>query len=225
MLQGGIHKALESDVHSVFDGKSHAQLCTLEQQINAKLTSGSVVDAEYWDGLRSKIRVAKARAKIAEIHAEAIKNKQDAIRKIQEKQAAEAAAAAAAADAEEEEQREQQPPARGGSTLIPPPGSRFITPGGAMDAARFKIDLTAPAPSYGVPRLGSVAAAAGVGGGLGARDALGYKTDAELYQAEAQRPMQDGETEFVDEVRVVFSFFCVFLFVLELMLGDWLSCV
>jgi len=71
----GVHKAVSDEVLAVFRGKSHEELNHMQQQIMSKITAGNVVDPEYWEGLLGHLVVFKAKAKLREIHADLLRRK------------------------------------------------------------------------------------------------------------------------------------------------------
>jgi hypothetical protein len=53
--------AVENDINSLLAGKSYDHLVILQNQIQAKLTSGEPVDVDYWENLLKKLLVCKAK--------------------------------------------------------------------------------------------------------------------------------------------------------------------
>lgn len=71
----GVHKAVSEDVLAVFRGKTYEDLSRMQSQIMAKITAGNAVDPEYWEGLLARLVVYKAKAKLRDIHAELLRRK------------------------------------------------------------------------------------------------------------------------------------------------------
>lgn len=172
----GVHTSIDSDVGTLFANKSFEQLKTLEGQIKTKLSQRNNVDAEYWDGLHKKLQVAILKTRINDLYQAAVQTKLGKLKEAEARAAAEAGSAAAAESGSEED-------ADHPVVLHSKP-----TLASVAEAASFKIELSTPAPAF----------LAGIR--PGARESFLYKSEQELYQMEANKPMGDGEEEFREEV-------------------------
>ena len=66
----GVHSALEGTLHSMFHGKTHKELQTMEGDILSKLDAMSAnEDRSFWEGALKALYVAKAKAQLTEYHA------------------------------------------------------------------------------------------------------------------------------------------------------------
>jgi len=67
-IDSGWHRSLESDIHSMLDGKSSEELSTLESGIKQQLDSGDAADPDYWHSVLRRLDLFKAKAFLSEFH-------------------------------------------------------------------------------------------------------------------------------------------------------------
>ena len=74
-------------MNKMLSSKTHDQLLTLQDQVQAKLRSGEPVDVEYWEGLLKSIVVWRAKAKLRALHSVVLSNRIEHLRKKQRQEA------------------------------------------------------------------------------------------------------------------------------------------
>lgn len=79
--------AVKAEITRLLSGKSHDQLVQLQQQVQAKLASGEVIDVDYWEGLLKELVVQKAKAKLRDMHEVVLNNRLEQLRKKQRDEA------------------------------------------------------------------------------------------------------------------------------------------
>ncbi|KAF8528989.1 mid region of cactin-domain-containing protein [Hysterangium stoloniferum] len=81
------HAAVEAEISVLLSGKSYEQLVALQQQVQAKLSSGEPLDTDYWEGLLKSLFVWKAKAKLKSVHEVVVRNRLEQLRKRQRDEA------------------------------------------------------------------------------------------------------------------------------------------
>ena len=66
---GALHASVEADVRGMLEGKSSAELESLEGEIERAATAPGATETEYWTAVLRRVRVHKARATVAEADA------------------------------------------------------------------------------------------------------------------------------------------------------------
>ncbi|GAA5876022.1 hypothetical protein JCM3774_002317, partial [Rhodotorula dairenensis] len=79
--------SVKTEILRLLSGKSHDQLVELQQQVQAKLASGEVIDVDYWEGLLKELVVQKAKAKLRDMHEVVLNNRLEQLRKKQRDEA------------------------------------------------------------------------------------------------------------------------------------------
>lgn len=79
--------AVKAEITRLLSGKTHDQLVQLQQQVQAKLASGEVIDVDYWEGLLKELVVQKAKAKLRDMHEVVLNNRLEQLRKKQRDEA------------------------------------------------------------------------------------------------------------------------------------------
>ncbi|GJN92199.1 hypothetical protein Rhopal_005229-T1 [Rhodotorula paludigena] len=79
--------AVKAEIQRLLSGKSFDQLVQLQQQVQAKLASGEVIDVDYWEGLLKELVVWKAKAKLRDMHEVVLFNRLEQLRKKQRDEA------------------------------------------------------------------------------------------------------------------------------------------
>ncbi|RKP04690.1 cactus-binding C-terminus of cactin protein-domain-containing protein, partial [Thamnocephalis sphaerospora] len=85
--RGTASAVVESDVQSLLAGKTIVQLDSLQSQIQRKLASNEPVDVEYWERVLRALTVAKAKAKLDDIHQDMLMKRLERLRELQRHQA------------------------------------------------------------------------------------------------------------------------------------------
>lgn len=70
-----VNTAVQSDVHSIFYGKSHSQLRALQKQMRQKIEAGGTIDVGYWESLLQQLKAFMSKARLKERHQGFLKNK------------------------------------------------------------------------------------------------------------------------------------------------------
>lgn len=70
-----INSSVQSDVNSVFKGKTYSQLVALQKQIRTKIKSGGSIDVGYWESLLQQLKAVMAKARLKERHQKMLKGK------------------------------------------------------------------------------------------------------------------------------------------------------
>lgn len=65
----GWHESLDADIAVMLAGKSHAELASLEKDIEEQLDSGEAADPDYWAAVLRRLTIYKSRAILREFHA------------------------------------------------------------------------------------------------------------------------------------------------------------
>ncbi|GAA5993860.1 hypothetical protein JCM5350_006818 [Sporobolomyces pararoseus] len=106
------NQTVKAEITRLLSGKSFDQLVQLQSQVQRKLSSGEVVDVDYWEGLLKELVVWKAKAKLRDMHEVVLSNRLEQLRKKQRdeaiKYAQEVKSVLQQPGGEEEEQREEQ---------------------------------------------------------------------------------------------------------------------
>lgn len=63
----GVHKAVQSDLDMMLQGKSCNELNVLAEEINGHMESGGGGDVEYWESLMKRLKVHRAKAVLRDI--------------------------------------------------------------------------------------------------------------------------------------------------------------
>jgi len=72
----GINKTVQTDVHSIFKGKSVEQLEQLQKHIEAKLEARAEgLDIGYWESLISQLKAHTARGRLRDMHQQLLRSK------------------------------------------------------------------------------------------------------------------------------------------------------
>lgn len=71
----GINESVNSEVGSIFKGKTTNQLQILEEQIKQKLKGGEGVDIGYWESLLQQLKAHTSRTRLRERHQEVLRQK------------------------------------------------------------------------------------------------------------------------------------------------------
>jgi hypothetical protein len=79
--------AVEGDINALLANKSYEHLVVLQNQIQAKLSSGEPVDVDYWENLLRRLLVWKAKAKLRTFHEVVVRNRLEQLRKKQRDEA------------------------------------------------------------------------------------------------------------------------------------------
>ncbi|GAA6056770.1 hypothetical protein JCM3770_006124 [Rhodotorula araucariae] len=79
--------SVKAEIQRLLRGKSFDQLVQLQQQVQAKLASGEVIDVDYWEGLLKELVVWKAKAKLSDMHEVVLFNRLEQLRKKQRDEA------------------------------------------------------------------------------------------------------------------------------------------
>eukprot|EP00884_Botryococcus_braunii_P020423 jgi/Botrbrau1/7064/Bobra.0165s0087.1 len=77
--EGGLHTALDADIHASMAGKTVGQLCDMEEGIKIQLQTGAVADPEYWQAVLRRLALHKAKGRAREIHLAAIRRAEDRV--------------------------------------------------------------------------------------------------------------------------------------------------
>ncbi|KAJ2814535.1 hypothetical protein IWW50_007103, partial [Coemansia erecta] len=97
-LDGG--GGVRSEVRGILDGKSLAELAELETDVQAKLAGEQgAVDVDYWEHVREDLGVEKAKATLAEMHADILERRLQRLRQARDGPSSDAGAAAAGSGA------------------------------------------------------------------------------------------------------------------------------
>ncbi|GAA6061043.1 hypothetical protein JCM10212_004617 [Sporobolomyces blumeae] len=81
------NQTVKAEITRLLSGKSFDQLCQLQAQVQRKLSSGEVVDVDYWEGLLKELVVWKAKAKLRDMHEVVLNNRLEQLRKKQRDEA------------------------------------------------------------------------------------------------------------------------------------------
>eukprot|EP00794_Sanderia_malayensis_P009683 gene9683-10670_t len=76
-----INTAVQSDVVSIFKGKTYTQLIALEKQMRQKIKTGGAIDIGYWESLLQQCKVHLAKARLRESHQRKLKQKLSELRR------------------------------------------------------------------------------------------------------------------------------------------------
>ncbi|GFQ05763.1 cactin [Phtheirospermum japonicum] len=71
----GLHASIEADVKSLLQGKTYAELETLQSQIESQMRSGTAKVVEYWEAVLKRLHIYKAKACLKEIHAKMLRKR------------------------------------------------------------------------------------------------------------------------------------------------------
>eukprot|EP00887_Chlorella_sp_A99_P001190 scaffold14.g1190.t1 len=66
--EAGWHDTIDADVQTMLAGKGYRELAELEESIQDQLDTGAAGDPEYWAAVLKRLGVAKARARVREVH-------------------------------------------------------------------------------------------------------------------------------------------------------------
>ncbi|XP_076101845.1 splicing factor Cactin-like [Mytilus galloprovincialis] len=116
----GINESVNSEVGSIFKGKTTNQLQLLETQINQKLNSGEGVDIGYWESLIQQLKAHMARTRLRERHQEVLRQK---LFKLKQEQGIESAPLFPAGD------KSDSPVIKQEKTDMPPPAVPTVSRG------------------------------------------------------------------------------------------------
>ncbi|EIE19628.1 hypothetical protein COCSUDRAFT_67727 [Coccomyxa subellipsoidea C-169] len=64
----GLHAAVDNDIQMLLAGKSHMELSEMEEGIQAQLDGGDAADPEFLAAVLKRLALAKAKARLREIH-------------------------------------------------------------------------------------------------------------------------------------------------------------
>lgn len=81
------NQTVKAEITRLLSGKSFDQLVQLQSQVQRKLSSGEVVDVDYWEGLLKELVVWKAKAKLRDMHEVVLSNRLEQLRKKQRDEA------------------------------------------------------------------------------------------------------------------------------------------
>lgn len=81
------NQTVKAEITRLLSGKSFDQLVQLQGQVQRKLSSGEVVDVDYWEGLLKELVVWKAKAKLRDMHEVVLSNRLEQLRKKQRDEA------------------------------------------------------------------------------------------------------------------------------------------
>ncbi|KAJ2550461.1 hypothetical protein IWW35_003283 [Coemansia sp. RSA 1878] len=90
---------MRSEVRGILDGKSLGELAELEADVQAKLAGEQgAVDVDYWGQVREELGVEKAKATLAEMHADILERRLQRVRKARDGSSADTATGSADTD-------------------------------------------------------------------------------------------------------------------------------
>jgi PHD/YefM family antitoxin component YafN of YafNO toxin-antitoxin module len=72
---GAMHPAILDDVKALLEGRSTEELLKLELVIKQSLTSGYIIDEDYWHSVVLKLTIYKARSKVNEFHQQLVRDR------------------------------------------------------------------------------------------------------------------------------------------------------
>ena len=106
----GVHSSVIDDIARAFYGKGSTELDELRTDVVATLRSGQSVDVEYWETLLARLKVARAVARLKEIHRELLQERLKILRQkaTEELQTAEAEAQQSEKERKEREERKKK---------------------------------------------------------------------------------------------------------------------
>lgn len=81
------NQTVKAEITRLLSGKTFDQLVQLQSQVQRKLSSGEVVDVDYWEGLMKELVVWKAKAKLRDMHEVVLSNRLEQLRKKQRDEA------------------------------------------------------------------------------------------------------------------------------------------
>jgi len=70
-----INNAVQTDINSIFRGKTYSQLIVLQKSIKGKLKAGGSIDVGYWESLLEQLKAFMAKARLKERHQIFLKKK------------------------------------------------------------------------------------------------------------------------------------------------------
>ncbi|RKP27084.1 mid region of cactin-domain-containing protein [Syncephalis pseudoplumigaleata] len=82
-----VASVVATDVQMLLEGKTGEQLEELQRQIQLKLNSNEPMDVDYWERVLKALLVAKAKAKLDDIHQEMLSKRLEKLRALQRRQA------------------------------------------------------------------------------------------------------------------------------------------
>ncbi|XP_066921803.1 splicing factor Cactin-like isoform X1 [Clytia hemisphaerica] len=70
-----INSSVQTDVNTIFKGKTYSQLIALQKQIRAKIKAGGSIDVGYWETLLQQLKAIMAKTRLKERHQKMLKGK------------------------------------------------------------------------------------------------------------------------------------------------------
>ncbi|KAL3637648.1 hypothetical protein CASFOL_018519 [Castilleja foliolosa] len=77
----GLHASIEADVKNLLQGKTYAELETLQSQIESQMRSGTAKVVEYWEAVLKRLHIYKAKACLKEMHAKRLRKRLERLEK------------------------------------------------------------------------------------------------------------------------------------------------
>ncbi|BDA46670.1 probable cactin [Coccomyxa sp. Obi] len=77
--EAGLHTAVDTDIQMLLAGKSHRELVEMEEGIQAQLDGGDAADPEFLAAVLKRLTLAKAKARLREIHEDLLRKHLDRI--------------------------------------------------------------------------------------------------------------------------------------------------